>query len=217
MLPDIQETYIVETPEQALALLNPLRAEMLSHLAQPASAAEIARTIGETPQRMNYHLKALEKVGLVRKAGTRQVRNLVEVLYQAVAKTFILSDSLNLHPDTVQQMKDHGSLAHLITIAERIKRDSLLLMEKSDASENVPSASLHTKVRLANEAQRSAFVQEYVELVKQLAGKYGKDGDASETYSVVLAVYPEPERTAGPEQPARPVRDSNEKVREDGE
>lgn len=35
------ETYVVESPEQAMALLNPLRAEILSRLAEPASAAEV--------------------------------------------------------------------------------------------------------------------------------------------------------------------------------
>ncbi|WP_222708579.1 helix-turn-helix domain-containing protein [Paenibacillus sp. N3.4] len=60
-----------------------------SCLAVPASATEIARGMGETAQWIHYHLKAPEKVGLARKVGTRQVRNLVEVLYQAAARTLI--------------------------------------------------------------------------------------------------------------------------------
>lgn len=184
------ETYVVESPEQAMALLNPLRAEILSRLAEPASAAEVARGIGEIPQRVNYHLKALEKVGLVRRVGSRQVRNLVEVLYLAIARTYILSEALNRGNDTVQKIKDQGALSHLVNTAERIKRDALLLMERSDQAEEIPSATLDTSIRLASAEERSAFVEEYVKLVGELVKKYQSPAEGQETYQVVLAVYP---------------------------
>ncbi|MDR7318268.1 helix-turn-helix domain-containing protein [Brevibacillus nitrificans] len=184
------ETYVVESPEQAMALLNPLRAEILSRLTEPASAAEVARGINEIPQRVNYHLKALEKVGLVRKVGSRQVRNLVEVLYLAIARTYVLSEALNWASDTVQQMKDQGALSHLVNTAERIKRDALALMERSDQEEQIPSATLDASIRLASAEQRSAFVEEYVQLVNQLVKKYQTEAQGQETYQVILAVYP---------------------------
>lgn len=188
----VLETYTVESPEQAMALLNPLRAEILSRLTEPASAAELARAINDIPQRVNYHLKALEKVGLVRRVGTRQVRNLVEVLYQAIARTYILSETLNWPKEAVDRIKDQGSLSHLVTAAERIKRDALVLLEKSDQQEEIPSATVDTQIRLGSKEQRSAFVQEYVELVRQLAEKYQTDDAGEEPYQVVLAVYPKP-------------------------
>lgn len=184
------ETYVVESPEQAMALLNPLRAEILSRLTEPASAAEVARGINEIPQRVNYHLKALEKVGLVRKVGSRQVRNLVEVLYLAIARTYVLSEALNWASDTVQQMKDQGALSHLVNTAERIKRDALALMERSDQEDQIPSATLDASIRLASAEQRGAFVEEYVQLVNQLVKKYQTQAQGQETYQVILAVYP---------------------------
>ncbi|MGG1660471.1 winged helix-turn-helix domain-containing protein [Brevibacillus sp. NRS-1366] len=184
------ETYVVETPEQAMALLNPLRAEILSRLVEPGSAAEVARGINEIPQRVNYHLKALEKVGLVRRVGSRQVRNLVEVLYLAIARTYVLSEGLNWVNETVQQMKDQGALSHLVHTAERIKRDALRLMERSDQEQEIPSATLDTSIRLASAEQRSAFVEEYVQLVNQLVEKYQSAAKGQETYQVILAVYP---------------------------
>ncbi len=197
MLPKMVETYVVELPEQATVLLNPLRAEILSKLSEPASAAEVARQLSETPQRINYHLKALEKVGLAQRVGSRQVRNLVEVLYQSIARTFVLSESLGWNADTVKRMKDQGSLSHLITTSERIKRDALLLMEKSDENIEVPSASLHTKIHLEDEDKRKEFVQEYVNLVKGLVQKYQQQEKSEEAYSVVLAVYPELKQEEG--------------------
>nr|WP_220185837.1 helix-turn-helix domain-containing protein [Paenactinomyces guangxiensis] len=191
-MPDILETYVVELPEQATALLNPLRGEIVSHLVEPASAAEVARLMNEAPQRINYHLKTLEKVGLVRKVGTRQVKNLVEVLYQSVARSFLLADTLGLSPHALQQLKDQSSLAHLIHATERIKKDTLQLMEQSDQDEKIPSATLQTQIFLRNEEERQEFVQEYVDLLKKLAAKYQPAHQSKTAYQVVLAVYPKP-------------------------
>ncbi|PYI53944.1 winged helix-turn-helix domain-containing protein [Paenibacillus flagellatus] len=189
------ETYVVTDPEQAVVLLNPLRAAILSHMREPVSAAEVGRAMGETPQRINYHLKALDKAGLVRRTGTRQVRNLVEVLYQAIAKTFVLSDTLGFEPETVRRMKEDGSLSHLVQTSDKLKRDALRLLERSEAGETVHSASLAATVKLAGERERQSFVQEYMEAVRLLTEKYGgaKSGDEERpaSYQLLVAVYPQ--------------------------
>jgi DNA-binding transcriptional ArsR family regulator len=192
LLVNIQENYVLESPEQAMALLNPLRGEIVAHLMEPASASEVARQLNETPQRINYHLKSLEKVGIVRRVGSRQVRNLVEVLFQAVAKSFVLAESLSMKPETVRKLKDQGALSHLITTSERMKKDALLLMEQSDENEVIASAALQLQVSLADPEQRHAFVEEYVSLVHKLVAKYHSDSKQEDTYQVLLAVYPKP-------------------------
>jgi DNA-binding transcriptional ArsR family regulator len=191
MKQSIQETYLIELPEQASALINPLRAEILSQLKQPSSATEVAKKLNETPQRINYHLKSLQKVGLVTKVGTRQVRNLVEVLYQSIAKTFLLAETLSISKETIQKIKDQGSLLHLIHTSERMKKDALLLMEQSDENEVIPSASLQMQVNLKDESLREQFVKDYVDLVKSLVKKYQQDESHQNVYQVLLSVYPD--------------------------
>jgi DNA-binding transcriptional ArsR family regulator len=191
-LNEILESYVIESPEQAMALLNPIRGEIVAHMIEPASASEVARQLSETPQRINYHLKSLERVGIVRRVGSRQVRNLVEVLYQAVAKSFVLAESLSMKPETVRKLKDQGALAYLITSSERMKRDALDLMEQSDANEVIASAALQLQVMLANPEQRHAFVEEYVSMVNLLVAKYHNESNPENTYQVLLAVYPKP-------------------------
>lgn len=191
--PGIQEVYRLETPEQALALLNPLRADMLRILAEPVSASEIGRQLGETPQKVNYHLKALEKVGLARRSGTRQVRNLVEVLYRAVARTYVIPDSFGWAEDTVRRMKEQGTLRHLITAAERIRSDAARLMDASDEGTAIPSAALEAELYVPEEADREAFVRDYAEAMRRLADKYRSDG-AKRVFRAVMAVYPEPDK-----------------------
>jgi len=190
---DIMESCLIQSPDQAMALLNPLRADIVSRLIEPASAAELARMINEPPQRMNYHLKALEKTGLIRRVGTRQVRNLVEVLYQSIAKTFVLAESLSLSEETIERLKEHGSLAQLITTAEQMKKDAVYLMEHSEKGTEIPSATLQMDVPLLDGEDREAFIADYVDMVKQLVGKYAKAADNGQSpplYKVILSVYP---------------------------
>lgn len=187
----IQETYLIELPEQASALINPLRAEILAQLKQPGSATEVAKKLKETPQRINYHLKTLQKVGLVTKVGTRQVRNLVEVLYQSIARTFFLAETLSISKETIQKIKDQGSLLHLIHTSERMRKDALLLMEQSDQNEVIPSASLQMQVNLTDESVREQFVEDYVALVKSLIKRYQQNNGNQHAYQVILSVYPD--------------------------
>ncbi|MDR6551914.1 helix-turn-helix domain-containing protein [Paenibacillus qinlingensis] len=188
---DIQDSYCIHSPEQATVLLNPLRGEIIAQLLEPGSATEVARTLGETAQRINYHLKALEKAGLVQRVGTRQVRNLVEVLYRSIAKTFVLAESLSMKPETLQKLKDQSSLAHLITTSERIRRDAMLLMEESDVGDVIPSATLQFQVHLCTEQERQSFIEEYTAMVGQLVTRYSSSKE-QEAYQVLLAVYPKP-------------------------
>jgi DNA-binding transcriptional ArsR family regulator len=198
---ELPETHVVRSPEQAAALLNPLRAEILAIVREPASAAEVARKIGDTPQRINYHLKSLEKVGLVRRVGTRQVRNLVEVLYQAIAKSFLLSEAVGLNPETSERIKEQGALAHLITLSDRIRRDALLLMERSEENKGqIPSASLQMKVHLDSEERRRAFLRDYAAMLEELVNRYGAAGEGDENaFRVTAVIYPETPKGGTPE------------------
>jgi DNA-binding transcriptional ArsR family regulator len=57
----------ITEPEALRALAHPVRFELLSYLMSnsPATASRCARAVGDTPSNCSYHLRALEKAGLV--------------------------------------------------------------------------------------------------------------------------------------------------------
>jgi DNA-binding transcriptional ArsR family regulator len=69
---------------QLRALVSPLRQELLDLLARtgPASAAELGRLIRRAPDGLYYHLRALERAGLVSLAGTRRCGGREEAIYR---------------------------------------------------------------------------------------------------------------------------------------
>lgn len=66
---DIQ---VIDDPAAATAALDPMRSRLLAELAAPASAATLAARVGLARQKVNYHLNALEKHGLVQLAERRK-------------------------------------------------------------------------------------------------------------------------------------------------
>lgn len=56
---------VIDDPAAAEASLDPIRARLLAELAEPGSASTLAARVGLTRQKANYHLRALERHGLV--------------------------------------------------------------------------------------------------------------------------------------------------------
>lgn len=71
-------------------LSDPLRLKIIHRTREePLTATQIAELLGETPQKIYYHLNELEKAGLVEMVEARQKGNLVEKYYRATAECFV--------------------------------------------------------------------------------------------------------------------------------
>jgi DNA-binding transcriptional ArsR family regulator len=76
------------SPAQLRALASPARQEILDLLARtgPASAADLGRLLQRPADGLYYHLRALERPGLVRAAGSRTRAGRNEALYRCVPR-----------------------------------------------------------------------------------------------------------------------------------
>lgn len=185
--------FFVRDPETLQALAHPIRVQVLDALREPASAATVARRIGLPRQKVNYHLKELERAGLVRQIEERRVGNFVEALYAAVARTFLISPEVAWSgPRRMETLRSQHSLETLVLLGERLQRDAAGLLDRATFdNEQIASASVSAEVTFAHEEEREAFLSEYLEAIAPLLQRYGsKDGAP---YRVVLAAYPEVE------------------------
>jgi DNA-binding transcriptional ArsR family regulator len=178
------------------ALIHPTRVRMLDLLRDAQSAAGIARAIGEPRQKINYHLKELERGGLVRPAGERRKGNMTEQLYQSVASTFLISPRVAWTDGRRSAaLQDQASLAALVDLGERLQRDAAELLDcAAFDGAAIPSASVSAEVSFPDAAARSAFMTEYLEALGPLLKKHGAARSAGATFRLVLAIYPDPER-----------------------
>ena len=172
------------------ALSHPARVELLERLREPASAAEVARQLGQPRQRVNYHLKALDDAGLVEKVGTRRQGNFVESLYRATAGAFVVAPEVAWSdPRRMEALRRDHSLNALVEIGARLQHDAAALLDHAAFDDQkIASAAVAAEARFASAEDRAAFLREYLETTRALIDKYGSRRGAP--YRVVLAVHP---------------------------
>src|ERR671911_1945102 len=82
---------IVREPGRAQVLLHPERRRLIEALsAGPDSASGLARRLGESRQRLNYHLRLLEEAGQVELAEERWKGSRPERVMRLVARQYVL-------------------------------------------------------------------------------------------------------------------------------
>lgn len=183
-------TALIETTEQLVAITHPTRLRILDELRTPGTAAGVARSLGETRQLINHHVQALAKARLLRSAGERRNGNFIEQLYESTAGTFILSPRITWSDgQRARALAEQLSLRQLVEFGERLQRDAVALLDRAAfEGDEIPSATVEATVRFADQAARSAFLGEYLQLTAELIEKHAaQEGDA---YLVGLAVHP---------------------------
>src|SRR5258707_13729541 len=84
---------VIEDAAAAEATLDPLRAQLLAELVQPGSASSLAARVGQPRQKVNYHLRELERHGLLELVDERRKGNMTERGLQATASSYFISPS----------------------------------------------------------------------------------------------------------------------------
>ncbi len=193
----MQEVLYIEDVDQAAALLKPLRIEMLRLMDHPRTCLELGKIFGETPQKINYHIKALQSAGLVEQVGERRIRGTVEGSYQARARSYWLASDLVGQIGGADIAQDQASLRHLLSLTEEMRGDIGHLAQK--VGRDMPSLGLSLHVELDDESRRAEFMADVQKMAQILARKYGTsagadgDNDAQSSkplFRLVLACYP---------------------------
>lgn len=189
---------VIRRPESAAALLDPVRQQLLAHLADPDSASGLARRMKLPRQRLNYHLRALEAAGLVELVEERRKGNCLERVVRATARAFVISPDalgpLGLTPDTV---RDRFSAAYLIAAAGRTIRDVGALEARArKEKKRIATLTLEADVRFASAEARAAFAGELSDTVARLAAKYHDERTpGGRRFRLLVAVHPSAEGT----------------------
>src|SRR5262245_8083028 len=170
---------VLDDQKRVQAVLSPVRRRLLRALREgPESAAGLARRLRQPRQRLNYHLRALEKAGLVELAETRQRRGCVERTLRPTARGYLIGPALlgDLAPDP-EAVRDRFSSAYLVALAGRLAHDVTRLERgAAKAGKRLATVSMATEVRFRSAADRADFAQELTATLARLASKYHDAG-----------------------------------------
>ncbi|WP_035851978.1 ArsR/SmtB family transcription factor [Kitasatospora azatica] len=165
---------VIEEPAAAGASLDPIRARILAALAEPGSAAMLATRLGLPRQKLNYHLKELERHGLVELVEERRKGNVTERIYRATAASYVISPSVlaALSPDP-SRAPDQLSARWLLALGSRLVQEvGQLLTGAARAGRRVATFGIDAEVRFASAADRAAFAEELAQSVAALVSRY---------------------------------------------
>jgi DNA-binding transcriptional ArsR family regulator len=170
----MHDVTVIADPAAAETALDPTRARLLAELTAPASATMLAARVGLPRQQVNYHLRALERHGLVRLVAERRKGNVTERLLQATAASYVISPAAlaAVAPDPAR-FPDRLSARWLLALAGRLVRDvGELLAGAAKARKPLATFALDGQVRFASAADRAAFAEELAGAVTALIGRY---------------------------------------------
>jgi DNA-binding transcriptional ArsR family regulator len=184
---------VIGDPAAAEVSLDPVRARLLAELAEPASATMLAARVGLARQKVNYHLRALERHGLVELVEERRKGNCTERLLRATAASYVISPSAlaPVAPDPARA-PDRVSAAWLLALASRLVRDLGDLIEgAARARRRLATFAVDGELRFASAADRAAFAEELAGAVAALVARYhDPSAAAGRDHRLVVALHP---------------------------
>lgn len=179
----------VDDPTRLLAALTPLRRRLLADLAEPASATESAARLGLSRQTANYHLRVLERAGLVELVELRQRRGCTERVLRASADAFVVDPSVMSRPTDAITSRDAYAAEHLVAVAGRTVRDvSRMRAAAGDQGKRLLTFTIETEVGFAAPAEVHEFTDALATAIAEVAQRFSTP--AGRRYRVVVGGHP---------------------------
>ncbi|MGW3349706.1 ArsR/SmtB family transcription factor [Nonomuraea rubra] len=189
----MDEVAVIEDAAAAEASLDPMRSRLLAELVEPGSATSLAAKVGLARQKVNYHLRTLERHGLVELVEERRKGNVTERVMQAAAASFVISPTAlsAVQPDPARS-PDRLSARWLLALAAQLVRDvGTLITGAAKAQKRVATFAIDGEVRFASAADRAAFAEELAQCVTSLVSKYhDESAEGGRDHRLVVAVHP---------------------------
>jgi DNA-binding transcriptional ArsR family regulator len=192
------DLHVIEDPASASVALDPVRSRFLSELRTPVSAATLAGRMGMPRQKVNYHLRTLEKHGLVRVDSEKRWGGLTERRLVATASAYVVSPGA-LGPVAADPARgmDRLSASYLVALAARVVREVGLLLRKSEElNKRLATLSIDTEVRFRSAEDRAAFSSELTAAIAALVSRYhDESAPGGRRHRLMIGAYPKPEDT----------------------
>ncbi len=136
-----REISVLDREAQFKALSNPERVRILALLIErPGTAKQVADWVGQTRGRVHYHVKELEKTGLVEIVARVERGGVVEKYYRAVARNFYVGRGIGEYEGLTSDVREMLSASML-----GWRRREVLEVDQDDIANKVITECLDTK------------------------------------------------------------------------
>jgi DNA-binding transcriptional ArsR family regulator len=170
--------------------MSPLRRRLLEELGgEPGSATTLAARLGESRQRVNYHLRELEKSGFVELVELRQRRGRTERILRAKARTVVVAPAIIGDREAAAD-QDRFAADTLLAGTARTFDEVAAQRERAEAAgKRLVTFTIETSVGFAEPADIERFATELAERVAELAAAYDVP-ESKRRYRLLIGGHP---------------------------
>lgn len=181
---------MVRDGERLRGTLSPLRRRLLAELREPASAVALAVRLGESRQRVNYHVRELEKAGLVELVELRPRRGCTERVVRATARAVMVDPEVT--GDLVTGVQDRFAADALLALSARTVSDVATMRERAEAQgKRLVTFAIEADVGFDRPADIERFAAELAQRVTDLVAAFDT-GRPEHRYRLVVGGHPAP-------------------------
>ncbi|KOP69137.1 transcriptional regulator [Bacillus sp. FJAT-18019] len=157
--------YKIKTHEQLKAIADPLRTKILMNLVKDAyTGQQLAELLDITRNNIYFHLKELEKHGIIHVVRKEEKNGIVQKYYRAVASRFIPEDHLLPSLDLVETSRQ-VFMETLDVTRTKIENASVSSFALNSESEHYRKNIAGTYRFHATQENFHAFVEEFKQLM----------------------------------------------------
>lgn len=185
---------LVEEPDRLRAALSPLRRRLLDRLRTPASATRLAAELELPRQRLNYHLRVLERAGLIELVEERQRRGCTERILRATADAFVVDPTVMNESFTA--MGDRYAAEHLVGVAAGTVREVTRMQAAAERSgTRLLTFTIEADIRFAHPGDVHRFSDALADAIARTAAEFDHPG--GRPYRLVAGGHPRPRLSKG--------------------
>ncbi len=164
--------------------LQPLRRAVLELLREPLSATQVASRLGESRQRINYHVRELERSGLIELVEERPRRGFTERVVRATADAVVVEPAVVGSPAE----QDRFAADALLANGARLVRDVAAARRVAgERGQRLLTFAIEAEVGFAQPADVERFADALAGRIAELAAEFGP---GKRRYRIVVGGHP---------------------------
>ncbi|MEK3734700.1 MULTISPECIES: winged helix-turn-helix domain-containing protein [Paenibacillus] len=174
------ETKELRTLEEVKIYSDPYRLQILQlmhKMNRPATVKEIADEIGDAPAKVHYHMKKLERIGMVSMVSTKEINGIIAKYYEPFAGMVQIKHATKEghgEEPMIKELIRSETNKLLSTIFNQNKEHFFKQMEQSEPS----AGNMITSTLYMTEEENKQFVLE----LDQLIEKYKRKRDEEDVH-----------------------------------
>lgn len=177
----MEKIKVLKTLEEIKAISDPYRMQIIytiKELGKHATVKQIADKMGETPAKVHYHVKKLEKFDIITLSHTEQINGIIAKYYTLTAETITI-ESKQVDP-AITKLIINEAQKTIDTVYDKSKKLVLSELQNSEDNYNDDDDSI-SSIRTANVLLSQEHAKELEDYLNKFVDKYGyKDSDIKE-------------------------------------